>query len=639
MSELLANRYELGAIIGTGGMSEVYSAQDTLLGRQVAIKMLRPDLARDINFRERFRKEAKNSSLLNHPAIVATYDTGECEQNGLEIPYIVMELITGRTLREVLADSGALSPEQAARILIPVCDALQSSHDTGIIHRDIKPANIMITNTGSAKIMDFGIARALNDVTSAMTQTSTVIGTAQYLSPEQARGKTVDARSDVYALGCVLYEMVTAKPPFEGESPFSVAYQHVQDDPVAPSEFLKELSATAALNIDAVVLTAMAKHPGDRYQSTTDLAQDLKRLERNAVTEAARHYVQPTHQVEDEPAAEVTEVNTTALAAQSAKHKTKKSRLSPLPIVLLVVLLGASSVIGYELFQGAESKKVEAAMVQIPQLQTVPQADAVKRLEQLGLRVNTTEEASQDIPRGNVIRTNPAFGSSVQRDSTVTLAISSGKEITETPDLTGLSIEAAAQVLTDAGLQLDPVVREDSSDSIPENSIMEQAPAAGSQVSKGSKVAITVSTGVATERIPIVTGLLRDQAQENLTALGFNPHIEYVDSLEPKDTVISVDSEGAQLPKGTTVTVKVSNGMLIKMPNITRLNTDDALKALRGAGWEGGAAQLKIGSPVKTAVILDRGLIAEQGTAPGSTIRKDAAINARLYEFDILALG
>ncbi len=270
---LLSNRYELGETLGYGGMSEVHHGHDVRLGREVAIKILRADLARDPQFQERFRREAQNAAALNHPAIVAVYDTGETQAEFGPLPYIVMEYVEGRTLRDIVKTEGPMSQKRAMEVMADVCAALDFSHRHGIVHRDVKPANVMITKNGAVKVMDFGIARAMHDGQSAMTQTAAVIGTAQYLSPEQARGESVDARSDVYAAGCVLYELITGEPPFTGDSPVAVAYQHVREDPKPPSSVNPAVTAT----LDAVVLKALSKGPANRYQSAAEMRSDLVR--------------------------------------------------------------------------------------------------------------------------------------------------------------------------------------------------------------------------------------------------------------------------------------------------------------------------------------------------------------------------
>src|SRR5215510_4571020 len=271
---LLGGRYEVGELLGYGGMAEVHHGRDMRLGRDVAIKMLRADLARDATFQMRFSREAQNAAALNHPAIVAVYDTGEEHGAGGEpLPFIVMEFVNGRTLKEVLTAEGPLQPRRALEISADICAALEFSHRHGIIHRDIKPGNVMLTRSGQVKVMDFGIARALASGASTMTQTSAVIGTAQYLSPEQARGEPVDARSDVYATGCVLFELLTGHPPFVGDNPVSVAYQHVREDPRPPSASSRDVSP----EVDAVVLKALAKNPLNRYQSAGEMRADLMR--------------------------------------------------------------------------------------------------------------------------------------------------------------------------------------------------------------------------------------------------------------------------------------------------------------------------------------------------------------------------
>ncbi|MEU0370144.1 Stk1 family PASTA domain-containing Ser/Thr kinase, partial [Streptomyces sp. NPDC006283] len=267
----LGGRYELGSVLGRGGMAEVYLAHDTRLGRTVAVKTLRADLARDPSFQARFRREAQSAASLNHPAIVAVYDTGEdmVYDNasgagaGVSIPYIVMEYVDGSTLRELLHSGRKLLPERTLEMTVGILQALEYSHRAGIVHRDIKPANVMLTRTGQVKVMDFGIARAMGDSGMTMTQTAAVIGTAQYLSPEQAKGEQVDARSDLYSTGCLLYELLTVRPPFVGDSPVAVAYQHVREEPQPPSNFDPEITP----EMDAIVLKALVKDPDYRYQS------------------------------------------------------------------------------------------------------------------------------------------------------------------------------------------------------------------------------------------------------------------------------------------------------------------------------------------------------------------------------------
>jgi serine/threonine protein kinase len=270
---LFGDRYQVGDTLGFGGMSEVHRGRDLRLGRDVAIKVLRADLARDPSFQTRFRREAQNAASLNHPAIVAVYDTGETQGETGTIPYIVMEYVDGETLRDLLKREGSLAPKRAMEIVADVCAALDFSHRHGIVHRDIKPANVMLTRAGAVKVMDFGIARAVADGQATMTATAAVIGTAQYLSPEQARGEAVDARSDVYATGCVLFELLVGAPPFTGDSPVAVAYQHVREEPKAPSEVKPGLPK----ELDSIVLKALNKNPLNRYQTAAEMRSDLVR--------------------------------------------------------------------------------------------------------------------------------------------------------------------------------------------------------------------------------------------------------------------------------------------------------------------------------------------------------------------------
>ena len=656
---LIADRYELGNIIGTGGMSDVYAATDVALGRDVAVKMLKIDMARDENFRERFRREAQNSARLNHENIVAVYDTGSVETSGVDVPYIVMERVNGMNLRDIVRNEGPLTPERAAKLLLPVTRALQASHDAGIIHRDIKPANIMVTNTGSVKVMDFGIARALDDSTSAMTQTSAVIGTAQYLSPEQARGKPADARSDIYALGCVMYETVTGVPPFEGESPFAVAYQHVQEDPVPPSERIPNpLTDNEAVNVDSVILTAMAKHPADRYQTATEMGEDLQLLERGNVTTAARNHLSAAEHDAGAHAVDNTVVvegavsgpaprRREAMDPEAAQHtryadhraaneKTSSNTLKWIAALLSLVLVGAVSWFAYDYFsEGNKPAITQEKMVQIPDLTGKPRNEAVQELERLGFQVSVMDEPSPDIKRGDVIATNPAAGSELKQGAVVKLTVSSGKEMTDVPDVTNLTTDEAIEELEKAGLELNPNVRRESSDNIEEGIILGQQPAGGTQIAKGSRIAITVSSGPDMVQVPSLVGLNVEQATATLSSLQLRATVTKVDSERPEGEVLAVAGENTDVPTGTTIELRISNGMLMKMPKITHLEPSDAERVLRDAGWSG---RMVAGPTVPTGALVDAGQIGHQEIPAGDLIRKDQAINYNLWKFDAGAL-
>ncbi|WP_127479371.1 Stk1 family PASTA domain-containing Ser/Thr kinase [Nocardioides pantholopis] len=543
---LVGGRYELGELLGRGGMAEVRKGVDTRLGRIVAIKRLRTDLASDATFQARFRREAQSSASLNHPSIVAVYDTGEepaADGSGVAQPYIVMEFVAGRTLRDVLREGRKILPERALEITSGVLAALDYSHRAGIIHRDIKPGNVMLTPSGDVKVMDFGIARAMSDAANTMTQTAAVVGTAQYLSPEQARGETVDSRSDVYSAGCLLYELLTGRPPFVGDSPVSVAYQHVREQPQPPSDHDTDLPP----EIDAIVMKALTKRLEDRYQSAAAMRSDIERYLAGRPVEASVPPVTAATQVQSDP-------EPTTVRPPADENPQRRNRGVIAAAVLLVLALIVAGVLLWpQLFPGAAEQE------QVPDLTGKTEAQARQAIGAAGLTVGTIDLAASDTVRANRVipgTQEPVAGKYVDPGTTVTFTISTGKpQVTIPADLVGQGRNAVRDRLT--GLGLVPELREEEADE-PKGQVLSTDPAGGTSVTAGSTVTVLYSDGL--EQVPDVVGDKRGQAEQKIKDRGFAPKVfETDDTTQPAGTVIEQDpAAGTEADDGSTVYITVS---------------------------------------------------------------------------------
>jgi serine/threonine protein kinase len=525
---LLGGRYQVGPVLGRGGMAEVRRALDTRLSRPVAIKILRIDLAGDSTFQARFRREAQAAAGLNHPNIVSVYDTGEQldPASDVHIPYIVMELVVGHTLRDLLREGRKILPERALEMEIGVLDALQYSHNAGIIHRDIKPANVMLTSTGQVKVMDFGIARAVADTSASMTQTAAVIGTAQYLSPEQARGETVDNRSDVYAAGCLLYELLVGEPPFKGDSPVSVAYQHVRELPVRPSL----LDSVITPEMDAITLKALEKDPEKRYQSAREMRDDIGRLLAGlsptaqlpsvAVPEAAATMLAPVF------ADPVMTQSTTVLPQRALpaspgspqwEPKRRRSRtgliIGIIAAVLVVALIGA-----FWWF----SQPPAIPQVAVPQVRSMTEKNATDTLTAAKLHaVVTSVEGPDDNTVNTVIDQNPVQGVQVPQGSDVTITVNVGPAKMKIPTgLTGQNKAAVLAALTQAGFTKVTLV---AATSEPPTSLKDNVvtinPAEGAVVATSTPITVTYATGQSV--FPYLVGIDEATAKQKAIDAGF----------------------------------------------------------------------------------------------------------------------
>ncbi|MFF1412721.1 Stk1 family PASTA domain-containing Ser/Thr kinase [Streptomyces sp. NPDC058289] len=569
----LGGRYELSHVLGRGGMAEVYLAHDTRLGRTVAVKTLRADLARDPSFQARFRREAQSAASLNHPAIVAVYDTGEDYVDNISIPYIVMEYVDGSTLRELLHSGRKLLPERTLEMCIGILQALEYSHRAGIVHRDIKPANVMLTRSGQVKVMDFGIARAMGDSGMTMTQTAAVIGTAQYLSPEQARGEQVDARSDLYSAGCLLYELLAVRPPFIGDSPVAVAYQHVREEPQPPSNFDSEITP----EMDAIVLKALVKDADYRYQSADEMRADIEAcLDGQPVAATASMgvagYGYPDqgngygHQGYDQP--------TTALRTADPNQT---SMLPPMPPGDGGYGHGDQG--GYD--QGGRGRR--------PQKKS--KASTIL-LVTAGILVLV----------GAILIGRSLFSSNADNRPAV-------------PKLIGETLEAAKANGTNVGV----VVQQDGEmacDAAPKGTVCQQDPAEGTKVAKNFVVKVKMSTGAPKVLVPNVINLAIADAEKALQEKGFQIEKKPVESERPAGTVIDQNPKNGEAEKGSTITVTVAKEISkVTVPDLTGKSQADASKALQ-------AVKLKLGSVTEVD--------APPGTAPKTVVSQDPGINSQV---------
>ncbi|HTK67462.1 MAG TPA: Stk1 family PASTA domain-containing Ser/Thr kinase [Pseudonocardia sp.] len=641
---LLSERYELGDTLGYGGMSEVHKGRDVRLSRDVAIKVLRADLARDPQFQLRFRREAQNAAALNHPAIVAVYDTGETESEFGSLPYIVMEFVDGQTLREIVKGTGPLTQQRVIEVMADVCAALDFSHRHGIIHRDVKPANVMITHGGAVKVMDFGIARALGEGQN-MTQTAAVIGTAQYLSPEQARGEAVDARSDVYAAGCVLFELLTGEPPFSGDSPVAVAYQHVREEVRRPSEVNQEVGP----ELDAVVLKAMSKNPANRYQSAAEMRTDLVRVLRG------ERPLAPQVMSDDERTALMAggalaaggggtrrmSATTRHAAVAQADRRPRAAGTGPSRFTGKNIGLGvaALAVLGLIIFVATRLFGGPAAPEQVTVRDVSGQVQEAAR-EQLitqGLKPNIKSVPSPDspqVPAGQAIRTDPAANSQVAKGTQIDLYISKGPAQVTVPNLTGKTQSEAQQALLVANLTLAPTpTYTPTFDPAQIDKVLDQSPKPGQNAPGQSQVTITIGQKQQGVKVPSdLIGMSEDDARSKLEGLGLTVQTTEVDGPGDQGTVTaSSPSPGKDVALNGTVTLSVSRGNGQLMPDLTNDTVDDAKSALREAGLRSSNIRYQDSS---TNDPSEDGRVIAQSIPKGTVVTKDSQVTLTIGQYN-----
>src|SRR6266511_203040 len=581
LNTLFDGRYRIVRKLGTGGMANVYLAEDEVLGRRVAIKILNDRHAGDDQFVERFRREAKNAASLSHPNIVSIYDRGEAEGPY----YIAMEYLDGRSLKELIVARGPAPIHLAVDYARQILAALRFAHRHGIVHRDIKPHNVLVDGEGRLKVTDFGIARA---GASQMTEVGSIIGTAQYLSPEQAKGAPVDQTSDLYSVGIVLYELLTGKVPFTGDSPVEIAMKHISAMPEPPSALRDDVPA----DLDKIILRALAKTPEERYPSAEEMDRDLGRVaqgvsvsretEEAATQILSRSAITPATMIAAPPRP----------PAEVLYEYEEPRRGRPVwPWILVLLLLLATGLTGYFVFQQVQDELAGRANVAVPYLVDLRETQAVGQVLDAGLEPNVIRQANADVEAGFVFAQDPPFGEKVDKGTKVTINVSTGPPQTEVPDVVGESRDDAVAALARADLQASVVPIYSNK---PENTVIAQAPKPGEKVKVGTRVRLNVSKGVQPVGVPPVVGQPYDNAASTLEAAGFKVARRNVPSNQPEGTVIAqAPSANALAPPGSTITLNVSKGPKTStVPDVTSLDEAGARSPLEASG-------LKVNAPTE----------------------------------------
>ncbi len=622
-------RYELHRRLGRGGMAEVYLARDQLLDRPVAVKVLFPALATDAGFVERFRREAQAAANLQHPNIVSVFDWGEA--NGTY--FIVMEYVEGHTLADTIRDEGRLHPDRAAEVTADIAAALGFAHRNRVVHRDVKPGNVLITRDGGVKVADFGIARALSDSSDQnLTKTGSVMGTATYFSPEQARGAPVDPRSDLYSLGVVLYEMITGHPPFAGDSAVAIAYKHVQENPVPP----RRLDAALPETLEAITLKCLAKNPANRYPSAQDLRADLRRY-----LDGSRILAEPVLAPPIDPGATGLMAPTgygdqTALVAGPVGYEAdryddydeyddyedeqpKRSKWFLAALVLLLLVLAGLLFLLASNFNNNEDPPVE--QVSVPGVVGQDITAATAALEAEGFEVTTVFEAAE-APENQVTEQDPGPGDDADVGSTVTLTVSQGPAPVTVPDVTNMPATEANQTLVAAGFIVNQVPVENNE--VDEGLVISQDPAANQQVPPGSPVTINVSSGAGTVAVPSVAGQTEADARATLQAAGLTnvtTQQQASTDVAAGSVISSNPAQGAEVAPGDTITLIVSSGPEpVSVPGVEGLSEDNARTQLESAGLVVQISDEQVDNPGQDGRVLSQSPQAGQQANPGDTV-------------------